>query len=217
MGLPKKLNSKARCLWCGKQGAYHNSKYMNYFCSIVPEDCPSYKALVEHQSSCKICNEDGNPKFKTQIKCYEARYILDQLRDKPMNKVSLIKMKIKIQKGLAQCAFCSEQAHYLVARETPCCSREAYDCPAYSGHISKLFKLKYKERPELRIQMAEVMKEVQNRPDVKEAKSAAMIELHNGDCDKCKRFQGNYKRSQRKRRTDNYWENRYYNKGRNAA
>lgn len=112
--------------------------------------------------------------------------------------------KIKTQKRLKEkqeyieqqkCYICGEQAHFIKTGRY-CCSTPATTCKGYKRYINEILKLKYIKHPEYREHLVEKMLEVQNRPEVKEAKSKTMIHLHRED----KTFQTNYERGRDKYR-----------------
>jgi len=214
--MTSRINSKQPCLFCGQKANYYNSSLYRYVCSDPYQDCPAYDTIHQHQLRCDFCKEDNYTYYMYKIHCYELLYILDQVRPprQRKNKPEIIKKKIAIQHGYGKCYICGKVGSEYLLVDKICCGPKATACPEYKYHMSVLFKKKYQDNPDLRIKMSEVMLEVQNRPDVKNAKSLRMLHLHNDDCCECRTFRDNYKKAQMERRGENYWKNRFYKKSR---
>ena len=122
-------------------------------------------------------------------------------------------MKKAAATGLFPCKYCGEPGlyygGYINKKHKFYCTPKGRDCPEFNNYLSKVHKEKFENNPDLLVKMSKKMKEVQNRPEVKEQKSNSMIQLHRGDCEPCKEFQENFTEAQKARRTEKY---NYYSK-----
>jgi hypothetical protein len=110
-------------------------------------------------------------------------------------------LKRQIASGDMVCVICKERtAQFITASMHPCCESDARRCPGFHNHLSKIFKKSYADHPEYVEQQRQIGLEVQNRPEVAEAKATAMSILHHGECDKCLEYQENFKAAHLKRR-----------------
>jgi len=167
------------------------------------------KWLFDNGRWCCEPNVHGCPAQRRKRKAYQKEKF-------KYYKTSLFKTLAKT--GAVECIYCGKPAYFFKGRssENPneyiftCVKRANSNCPGYKEFISKIHKDRYANNPELKVQMSKAMKECQNRPDVKEAKSIAMTILHNEECEPCKKFQENYKKSKIKRRGPNYERNKIY-------
>ena len=207
-------NSNQLCLFCGVKANYYNSILKRYVCSDPYQDCPAFDPIIQHQMNCDICKQDNYTYYLYKINCYELHYIMDMVKPPHQRKHNpiILRKKIDIQKGIAVCYICGKVGSKYLRQQNVCCSLKSTGCPGYKKHMSKLFKKKYEDNPELRVKMSEVMKDVQNREEVKNAKSLKMLHLHNDPCNKCQTFRVKYNKAQKARRDPNYWKFRYYRK-----
>ena len=212
-----KSNSYQMCIFCGKKGRglYYNSKIGRYVCRYPMEYCPAFKLIVDHLRNCQECSKiyKSSP-LKTRYhhskynKCIDFMILMRTIRNKKITPF-LLKSKL-LRDGVGTCQYCGERARYLLYGSILCCSPGARQCPNYSKRISQLHREKYKKNPELRKRMSKIMKKVQNRPEVKKAKSLKMIHLHNDNCKECREFRNKYRKAQRERRGDKYYKYKYY-------
>ena len=208
----KRYSDKAKCTLCGRTPAVHNSFYRQYFCEEDIRDCPGYEKIDQHLKTCPICNENYKPIEKmryyfTRYKCYGLNAIIRKIRGLDLTDLVL---KYKIQLGIEKCHICNEKRAKYFDRDIAICEKKRKDCPGFHDYMSKIHKNRYKKQPELKEKMSELMKEVQNREEVKTKKSDTMTMLHRGDCEPCKEFQKNFKNAHKKRRTDKYKRNKKY-------
>lgn len=91
------------------------------------------------------------------------------------------------------CAYCHNEAFYIVAGTKNCCVPRAYSCPGYTKWMGDKLRKKYKEHPERIETQKRVGKEVHNRPEVIEKKRKTMLNLHKND----KKFNENYNKGRK--------------------
>ena len=83
-----------------------------------------------------------------------------------------------------------------------CCSETGRSCPGFGKYLGDLRLQYYKDNPEQLEFQRKNVKEINNRPEVKEKKRLAMLRLHRDSCDACLEFQTNYTEAQKARRKD---------------
>ena len=164
------------CSFCGNKANYQLLNG-NYCCSENHNNCFGYKELLSN----KI--KEG---IKDRYKDSKRNILINELRD-----------------GILRCKYCGNKANYIVNYYIGCCVEKSRSCPNFSKWWSEKLKQNYINNPERRETNSKAMKEVQNRPDVKEKKSEKMIILHHNDCCECKEFQSHYNNSVNKRKNDN--------------
>jgi len=105
------------------------------------------------------------------------------------------KMYEELEKGNIKCFVCGEPAKFVIyiKKYEYCCAESMKKCPGWKK-MSHERKLKwYIDHPEMREWHRNNCKEINNRPEVIEAKSSAMIRLHNTDKKFRKRYLKGYK------------------------
>lgn len=104
----------------------------------------------------------------------------------------VVKGKIQVKNKDEKCVYCDKPGiHYRELQQDWMCASRIYDCKGFIEHWSSL------------------LKEAQNRKEVKEKKRIAMVTLHNSDCEPCKEFQENYIKG--RELFNNHIYKRYYN------
>ncbi len=168
---------------------------------------------------CNYCNErEGKYLFKNGFWCCEStHHKCPSQRDKyatagngRFKNSKLRILKRQVESGKLNCVYCGDPAKYVLANYRVCCSKGAKSCPKFSKYLGDKKRQFYRDNPQSKEIMSLAMYEAQNRPEVKEKKSKAMIKLHTEDCIPCVEFQHNYSKSQIKRRTAQYEKNKKY-------
>ncbi len=207
--------NKKTCHFCKEESQFYNHPLRRYTCLDKHEyqKCEAFKVIDEHLRTCPVCKPiydslDLCDKYAyNKYKCFTFKYILRQARNEPLGHS---KLKSDIQKGLVKCEICNERKARYAVTNRPCCEDTIKKCPGFHKYISKIHIKKYKDQPELRIRMSEVMKESQNKESVSNAKRLAMLHLHHDPCEKCKDFQSNFAKAQKARRGPNYLKFKNY-------
>lgn len=202
---------KTPCEICRGLAKYHDPVTDKYYCRSNPKQCwavPKFRDIS--QNKCDYCGiRTATHYFPTSDRyCCEEKYHQcpsnREFQRKKMKKVyrdsKWNKFKRKIERGEVKCKYCDETARFFISN-AGCCQPNAKKCPNYTKFVGDKMRKKWKD-PEYKKLMSKVLVEAQNRPEVKEAKSDAMIVLHNEDCEPCKSFQKNYREGYAKRRMD---------------
>ena len=199
-----------RCHYCRGKAYFFDTVNNEYLCSSLPSNCQAwkgYQAIPEHK--CFYCKtRQAVAYYPTANRyCCEKNYrhcpgvrqnmrasTLKQNENSPFNT-----LRREIREGKHLCIYCGMTSNYLITRG-PCCADRARSCPGHSLWLRKRMIKKYEDQPELRERMREISREVHNRPDVIDKKSATMLHLHRDDCTKCKDFQSKFKKAHARRR-----------------
>ncbi len=210
--------NKKTCHFCRGDSEFYNHPIRRYTCldKYHYQNCEAFKLIDKHLRTCPICKPIYNSldlcdKYAyDRYKCYIFKYTLRLARKAPLGNT---KIKSDIQRGAVICEICNERvAKHTVGENRPCCEDKVKKCPGYHKYISNIHKQKYIDKPELKVQMSESMKIAQNKHGVGEAKRLAMLHLHNDPCTKCKEFQDNFSKAQKKRRGPTYSKFKIYHK-----
>ena len=148
--------------------------------------------MKAHSDICPLPDSYHRLNQVIKIKCAGLLYVLYSIKPKQgQYDLEELKVKYRVQLGNEPCAYCGEPAkHYIKGHS--CCMPKAPQCPNYTKVIGDRFRKLYEEKPEWKENMSKSLLISQNKPEVKAAKSAAMIRLHNEQCDECITFQKNY-------------------------
>ncbi len=199
------LNSPQLCHFCGKDSIHYNHPIRRYTCKPkeIYKECEAFEIIDHHLRTCKRCKpiyekQDLCEKYAHyHYNCHKLKYLIKKVKG---TETEPLKIRADIEAGIMKCVICGRRARFAVFGDRPCCEDRLLKCPGHHDYISKIMKNKFKNDPGLKVRMSKSLKEAQNRPEVKEAKSDAMINLHRGDCDECKEFQHNFKVAHKARR-----------------
>ncbi len=193
------------CHFCGKETWIYNHPIRRYTCKPKDtyQECEAFKLIDHHLRTCERCKPifdklDLSERYAyLRYKCEQFKYLFKKVKG---TETESSKIRAYVEAGLLKCEICGRPARFAVYGNKPCCEDRSTKCPGHHEYISKVMIKKYKDNPELLINMSKKLKVSQNKPEVKELKSNAMIRLHRGDCDECKEFQHNFKTAHKARR-----------------
>lgn len=148
------------------------------------------EANTQLQNGRWICNENWHQCPVHLDKKSEVGFKLN-------SKSKISKARRRLKSRYIKCVICGKQAHYPVYSKIKgngkqelvnCCSKSISKCPDYNKYRSNLMVRRYKDIKGYRQRIALAMVECQNRPEVKEAKSKAMSDLHSDDAEFIKNY-----------------------------
>lgn len=153
-----------------------------------------------------ICDSHAN-------KCPALRErISSTLKEKYIDSVKQ-RMERLVAEGNQKCYICGEKANYWIGKvkkqHTFCCSDRSKKCPKFHEYMSERRREAIRNNPKYLKLLREIVKDMGKDKEIQDKKREAMLQLHNGDCDKCKDFQKNYKEGHRTyaEQTHERWSN----------